>query len=187
MKTPSIVLGCAGLGLLALAGWMATFPRPNPRPDLPKIAPFQPGERIALIMENPVTFPPADSLGLVQRARAAGADVRVFSAQQDCSDYEPHRVFQPAPWSESPTGYHPDQWPIVRSADSSDGSPWQILTLDSNENMAKNAAVVEAARVDRESGADDARGTLELQVLSRARRAELYRQVHSSTDYPALD
>jgi hypothetical protein len=98
---PSIALFCAGLGLLALAGWMATFPRPNPRPDLPEFAPFQPGERIALVLGDAAAFPPADSLGLVQRARAAGAEVRVFSVQADFAGFQPNRAFRPAPWPES--------------------------------------------------------------------------------------
>ncbi len=171
MKPHSIALALTGTALLALAGWMATFPRPNPRPDRPEIAPFQPGERIALVLDDATAFPPAESLGLIQRARAAGADVRVFSNQADFPAFQPDRAFQPAPWPESPTGYHPDQWPVVPPAET---TPGHMLPLSPAEIAAKNAAVIEAAREVRESGTDDARGTRELRILSRARRAEIY-------------
>jgi hypothetical protein len=184
-RTPALL--SAGLGLLTLAGWMATFPRPNPRPELPEIEPFQAGEPVALILGDATAFPPADSLGLVQRARAAGAEVRVFSTRDDFSGFRPNRVFQPAPWPESPSGYHPDQWPVISPTDTSPGIPWQILTLAPCEIAAKNAAVVETARVLRESGTDDVRGTRELQVLSRARRAEIYSFFTLSADFPKLE
>lgn len=171
MKPSSIVLLVAGLALLTLAGWMATFPRPNPQPDLPELAPFRPGERIALVLQDPTAFPPKESLGLVQRASRAGAEVRVFPAGDDFTGFDPHRAFQTAPWPENPAGYHPDQWPVLPPAETAGG--W-LLILSPAEISIKNAAVLEAARLIRESGTDNARGTRELQMLSRARRAEIY-------------
>jgi hypothetical protein len=62
-----------------------------------------------------------------------------------------------------------------------------MLPLTPAEITAKNAAVIEAARVLRESGTDDARGSRELQILSRARRAEIYSFLPIPTELPALD
>ena len=50
-----------------------------------------------------------------------------------------------------------------------------MLVLTPAEQAVRNAAVLAAARALRASGADDAAGTREAALLSRARRAELYR------------
>ena len=95
MNPRAIVLGTAGLALLAAASWMVPVPRRVPRPDLPEIAPFAAGERIALVVSAPENQPQAESLGLVQRARAAGAEVRIFAAETDFGDFAPDRVYRP--------------------------------------------------------------------------------------------
>jgi hypothetical protein len=174
MNRRSIALAAIGAGLLALAAWLATFPRPNPRPALPEIASFAPGERIALILAEPRDFPAVDSMGLVQRARTAGAEVRVFHPDDSFAAFAPTRIYQPSPWAEMPTGYHPDQWPYFPSGTVTVGNP-QILVLAPAEAMTKNAAVLAAARA---IGIDVSASTRETRILARARRAEIYLSLH---------
>ncbi len=170
MNPRAIVLGTAGLGLLALAAWMVPLPRRVPRPDMPEIAPFVPGERVALVVSDPESFPAPDAFGLVQRARAAGAEVRIFAAATDFGGFAPDRAYQASAEPETSAGYHPDQWPS-----SPPGEGWQMLVLTPDEQTVKNRAVLAAARALRASGTDDAAGTREAKILARARRAEVYR------------
>lgn len=170
MNPRAALLGTAGLALLAVAAWMVPVPRRVPRPDLPEIAPFAAGERIALVVSTPENQPLAESLGLVRRARAAGAEVRIFAAATDFGDFAPDRVYRPFFGPYLPRGYHPDQWP-----DPPPDEGWQMLVLTPAEQAVPNAAVLAAARALRASGADDDPGTREAALLSRARRAELYR------------
>ena len=119
---------------------------------------------------DPACDPPlADRLALVQRARAAGACVRVFAPEDPLGPFRPDRVFLAAPAPRDPSGYHPDQWPPAPPGDG-----WQMLLPTPAETAVRNAAVLKAARAVRESGLDDPRGSRELRILSRARRAELY-------------
>ena len=157
----------AGVSLLAMAVWLVPSPRLRPRPAGPGIAPFSAGERLALILPDPDRFPPPESFGLVQRARAAGAEVRIFAPGDSRADFAPDRLYQPCPGPDFPAGYHPDQWPAPPF-----GNGWQMLVLTPEETAVKNRAVLAAARALRASGADEAR---EIALLSRARRAELYR------------
>ena len=170
MNPRAIILGTAGLALLAAAVWMVPVPRRVPRPDLPEIAPFTPGERIALVVSGPENRLPAEALGLVQRARSTGAEVRIFAAGTDLGAYAPDRTYRPSPDPDRPLGYHPDQWPARPPGDG-----WQMLVLTPAEQAVRNAAVLAAARELRASGTDDARGTREMALLALARRAEIYR------------
>lgn len=172
MKTTSVALGASGLVLLALAAWLVPSPRTNPRPGLPEIEPFAPGERVALILPEPATFPPADSLGVVQRARAAGADIRVFAPGETMAAFAPDRAYQLCPDPGPPAGYHPDQWPALPADEPNANRGWQMLVLTPEEIACKNEAIVAAARVIRTSTTNDPGGSRELRMLSRARRAE---------------
>ena len=174
MKPLAIAQLLAGLLLLALAAWMIPVPRPNPRPDLPEIAPFTAADRVALFLPDPGNFPPADSFGLVQRARAAGAQVRVFAPGESTAEFAPTRLYQPYPWPDTPAGYHPDQWPVLPPGEKNSGNDWQMLVLTPQETAVRNQAVLAAARALRRGGADDKPGTREAALLSRARRAEIY-------------
>lgn len=167
MHPRRLLLGIAGLALLAAAGRQVPVPRRVPRPDRPEIAPFAAGERIALVVSDPESQPPAEALGLVQRARAAGADVRICASENDLGGFAPDRIYLPAPGPDRPRGYHPDQWPAPPPGD--DG---QMLVLTPAETAVRNAAVLAAARDLRAAGAGEAR---EIALLSRARRAEFYR------------
>ena len=169
MNPRRLLLASAGLALLAAAAGMVPFPRRLPRPDLPEIAPFAAGERIALVMSDSESRPPAEALGLVQRARAAGADVRICGSRNELGDFAPDRIYAPAPGPDRPLGYHPDQWPAPPP-----GEGWQMLVLTPAETAVRNAAVLAAARALRASGADDARGTREAALLARAKRAEIF-------------
>lgn len=166
MNPRRIVLGTVGLALLAAAAWLVPVPRQVPRPDLPEIAPFAAGERIAVVVSDPESQPPAEALGLIQRARAAGADVRICTSENDLGDFVPDRIYAPAPGPDRPVGYHPDQWPVLPPGDG-----WQMLVLTPAETAVRNAAVLAAARELRAAGAGEAR---EIALLSRARRAEIY-------------
>ena len=174
MNPRRLLLGTAGLALLAAAAWMVPVPRRVPPPDLPEIAPFAPGERIALVVSDPENRPPAEALGLVQRARAAGAEIRIFSPGTDLGEFAPDRIYAPAPGPDRPRGYHPDQWPALPPGENDPGHDWRMLVLSPEEQAVQNAAVLAAARARRASGADDPQGTREAALLSRARRAEIY-------------
>jgi hypothetical protein len=178
MKPKSAILLASGLLLLALAAWLVPTPRPNPRPDLPEIAPFSAGERIALFLPTPDEFPPPDTLALVRRARAAGAEVRVFTPGDSLAAYAPDRIYQPCLGPDTPNCYHPDQWPARPPGDTALGNDWQMLVLTPEEIAVKNTAVLVAARVLRDSGIADPQGARESALLSRARRAELYLALH---------
>ena len=167
MNPRAIALGAAGLGLLALAAWWVPVPRRVPRPDLPEIAPFSAGERIALVVPASENDLPVAALGLVQRARAAGADVRICASERALEGFAPDRIYEPAPGPDRPRGYHPDQWPVPAP-----GDDWQMLVPTPAETAVRNAAVLAAARDLRAAGAAEAR---EIRLLSRARRAEFYR------------
>lgn len=166
MNPRRLLLASAGLALLAAAVWRVPVPQRLPRPELPEIAPFVAGERIALVVSDPESQPPAEALGLVQRARAAGADVRICASENDLGGFAPDRIYLPAPGPDRPRGYHPDQWPAPPPGD--DG---QMLVLTPAETAVRNAAVLAAARDLRAAGAGEAR---EIALLSRARRAEIY-------------
>ena len=174
MKSRSFALGTAGAVLLAWAAWLVPGPRPPPRPDLPEIAPFAAGERIALVVPEPETFPAPAGFALAQRARAAGAEVRAFVPGDDLAAFAPDRIFQPFPWPFAPTGYHPDRWPALPPGERESGNGWQMLVPTPAEIAARNAAVLAAARALRAAGADDKAGAREAALLSRARRAEIY-------------
>ena len=173
MSPHRLALGIAGLGLLALAAALVPRPRPNPRPNLPEIPPFAPGERIALVLAEPRPGPAAETLGLLQRARTAGADLRLFRPGEAWTDFAPARAFQPAPWPETPTGYHPDQWPAC-PAHAGNQWPAQMLVLTAPEREIKNAAVLAAARQVQATGTDDIQGSKEAALLADARRSEIY-------------
>ena len=173
MSPHRLALGIAGLGLLALAAALVPRPRPNPRPDLPEIPPFAPGERIALVLAEPRPGPAAETLGLVQRARAAGADLRIFRANEAWTDFAPARVFQPASWPETPPGYHPDQWPAY-PAQAEKNFPAQMLVLTAPERKTRNTAVLAAARRLQAAETDDIQGSMEAAVLAESRRSEIY-------------
>ena len=151
--------------LLAAAAWFVPSPHLRPRPDLPEIEPFSAGERIAVVLPDPENHLSPESFGLIQRARAAGAEVRVFAPSDSRADFAPDRLYQPCPGPDSPAGYHPDQWPAPPSGDG-----WHMLVLTPEETAVKNHAVLAAARAFRATG-DAAR---EAAMLSRARRAEIY-------------
>ncbi|MGD9611857.1 MAG: hypothetical protein AB7V22_03055 [Kiritimatiellia bacterium] len=172
MNPRAIALGAAGLGLVALAAWMVPTPRLVPRPDRPEIAPFAAGERIALIRPDPGNNPPPDSLAWVRRARAAGAEVRVFPPGEALAAFAPDRIYQPFLGPHVPSGYHPDQWPALPPGGNRSGNRWQLYILSPEERIIQNAVVLEAARSLRASGTDDDAGTGEARLLSRARRAE---------------
>ena len=172
MNPRAIVLGAAGLGLLALAVWMVPTPRPVPRPDRPEIAPFSAGERIALVRPDSGNDPPPDSLAWVRRVRTAGAEVRAFTPGDSLAAFAPDRVYQPFLGPHVPTGYHPDQWPSLPPDGHRSGNRWQLFVLSPEERNVQNAAILEAARSIRASGTDDVAGTREARMLSRARRAE---------------
>lgn len=174
MNRKSIPLLAGGLGLLALAALWAAWPWPRPRPDLPEIAPFTRGERIALLIPGPETLPPPESLGLVQRAHAARAQVRFFVPGESLAEYAPDRVYQPYPEAFAPAGYHPDQWPALPPDEQNSPNAWQMLVLTPAETAVRNQAVLAAARTLHATGTDDAQGTREAALLSRARRAEIY-------------
>ena len=174
MNPRAIASGIAAAGLLALAAWWVPSPRLRPRPDWPEIEPFSAGERVALVVPDPETFPSADGFGLVQRARAAGAEVRIFVPGESLAAFAPTRIYQPFPWPYAPTGYHPDQWPALPPGENGSGNAWQMIALTPEEQVVQNAAVLAAARALRASGADDPQGTREAALLSRARRAEIY-------------
>ena len=178
MKLRPLVLGSAGLLLLALAAALVPGPRRPPRPDLQGIAPFSAGERIALVIPEPESFPPADSFGLVQRARAAGAEVRIFAPGGPIREFAPTRIYQPFPGPSTPTGYHPDQWPTLPPDGKDSGQDWRLLVLTPAEIALKSQAVLAAAHALRDSGSDDSQGTREAALLSRARRAELFLPLH---------
>ncbi len=165
MNPRSIAFLTAGLALLLLAALQIPSPRLSPRPDLPEIPPFAPGERIALLLPDPDTFPPPENLALVQRARAAGAQVHIFAPGESPADFFPTRLYRANPRPYDPPGYHPDQWPAPPSGDG-----WQMIVLSPEETAVKNQAVLAAARAFRATG-DAAR---EAAMLSRARRAEIY-------------
>ena len=168
MKPSSLLLAAAGTALLALAAWQIPSPRPTPRPNLPEIGPFSPGEPVAVVLP-PAPFPfPPEELALVRRARAAGAAVQILSPETAPSPALPRRAYSIPSHPESPAGFHPDQWPSVPAA----GNP-QMLVLSPEETAAKTAAVLAAAQRVRDSRADP-RGLLELPILSLARRAEIY-------------
>ena len=173
MKPKSIAGLLAGLALLALAAWLVPSPRSNPRPDLPEIAPFTATDRVALVIPDPENFPSFDRIGLVLRARAAGADVRQFRPGDSMEKFSPSRIYQPFPGPDTPAGYHPDQWPALPAGAKNSRSKWQMLVLSPEEIAIKNAAVLQAARALHASGVDDAQGSREAALLSRARRAEL--------------
>lgn len=170
MNPRRLLLGTAGLALLAAAAWMVPVPRRLPRPDLPEIVPFAAGERMALVVSDPENRPPYEALGLVQRARAAGADVRICASEQDLGDFAPDRIFALAPGPGRPLGYHPDQWPAPPA-----GKGWQMFVLTPAETTVKNAAILGAARALRASGGDDSQGTRERALLAQAKKAELVR------------
>jgi hypothetical protein len=174
MKPQSIALLASGLLLLALAAWLVPLPRSNPRPDLPEIPPFAPRDRVALCLPDPEKSPPSDALALVHRARAAGAEVRIFAPGDSLDGYAPTRIYQPVSGPDTPTGYHPDQWSSLPPGEPDSGNDWQMIVLTPEETSIKNAAVIQAAHVLRESGTDDPSGTREIALLSRARRAEIY-------------
>ncbi|NLG36053.1 MAG: hypothetical protein GX548_11930 [Lentisphaerae bacterium] len=173
MKSPFLLPLTSGLGLLALAVWLVPVPRLHPRPDLPEMEPFVPGETVVLRLSDPESFPDPESLGLVQRARAAGAGVRILRPGESM-DSASVRAYQPAPGPESPAGYHPDQWPSLSYGSSIDRESARLLVLTAEETAVRNAAVIAKARQVRESGTDDGKGTRELRILSRARRGEIY-------------
>lgn len=175
MNPRAAASGIAGLCLLALAAWWVPRPRLQPRPDWPGIEPFSPGERIALVVPDPENFPAPDGFGLVRRARAAGADVRVFAPGESLAAFAPGRIYQPFSGPCAPAGYHPDQWPALPPGENDSGRDWRMLVLTPEEQAVQNAAVLAAARALRASGADDPQGTREAALLSRARRAEIYR------------
>ncbi|NCD22361.1 MAG: hypothetical protein EOL90_05405 [Spartobacteria bacterium] len=170
MNPRRLLLASSGLALLAAAAWMVPTPRRLPRPDLPDIAPFAAGERIALVVSAPELVPPAEALGLVQRARAAGAEIRIFASPEEFGEFAPDRIYAPAPGPARPLGYHPDQWPAPPPDEG-----WHMLVLTPAETAIRNAAVLAAARDLRAAGAGTAR---ELARLARARRAEIYRPLH---------
>lgn len=170
----------AGLLLLGAAAWLVPSPRLRPRPAWPEIAPFSAGERIALVLPDPENFPPPESLGLVRRARAAGAEVRVFAPGEAVAAYAPDRLYQPFPWPYAPGGYHPDQWPALPPNETYSGHAWQMLVLTPDEIAARNQAVLAAARAFRAAG-DAAR---EADMLSRARRGEIYLPLKNSAPAP---
>ena len=174
MNLRAIAAAATGLLLLALAAWLVPSPRLNPRPDLPEIAPFSAADRVALFIPDPASFPPADSLGLVQRARDAGAAVRVFALGAPTGDFAPTRLLQPFSGPDTPTGYHPDQWPALPASVNPPGTGWHMLVLSPDEIAIKNQAVLAAARALRATGTDDSHGSREAALLARARRAELY-------------
>jgi hypothetical protein len=174
MNPRSLILFMTGLLLLGLAGAVVFFPLPAACPDLPEIAPFSPQDRLALFLPEPEALPPPEALGLVQRARAAGAEVRFFAPSESIDEFNPTRQLQPAPWPNSPTGYHPDQWPTLPATETGSSNDWHLLILTPEEQAVKNAAIVDAAHALRDSGTDDAPGTREAALLSRARRAELF-------------
>ena len=174
MNPRSIAFLTAGLALLLLAALQIPSPRLRPRPNLPEIPPFAPGERIALLLPDPDTFPSPESLALVRRARAAGADIRLFSPHESTTDFAPSRIYRADPRPCDPPGYHPDQWPSPPPPSADKHSGWHMLVLTPEEETARNAAVLAAARRLRASGTDTSRGDRELVLLSRARRAELY-------------
>ena len=170
MNPRRLVLGTAGLALLVAAAWLVPVPRSLPRPNLPEIPPFAAGERIALVVSDPENRPPAEALGLVQRARTAGAKIRIFASAKEFGEFAPDRIYAPAPGPDRPSGYHPDQWPTLPPDEKNSGNAWQMLVLTPAEIAVKNQAVLAAAGVYRAAG-DAAR---EADLLSRARRAEIY-------------
>ena len=172
MKPRSIASLAAGLCLLALAAGLVPLPRAHPHPSRPEMPPILPGDRIALFCQTPKDATPLDGFGLIHRVRAVGAEVRTFSPGSPLGDFSPTRLYQSAPFPGTPTGYHPDQWPLPPPDDT---GPWLMLTLTPEETNAKNAAVLAAAHALRDSGTDDAQGTREAALLSLVRRAELYR------------
>ena len=172
MKPRSIASLAAGLCLLALAAAQIPRPRANPHPALPEIPPFSSRDRIALVCQAPEDMAPLAGVALLHRAHAAGADVRTFAPGVPFGDFSPTRLYQTAPFPDTPTGYHPDQWPLPPPENA---SPWLMLTLTPEETTAKNAAVLAAAHALRDSGTDDTPGTREAALLALARRAELYR------------
>ena len=174
MNPRAIASGIAAAGLLALAAWWVPRPRLQPRPDLPEIEPFSAGERIALVLPDPENFPRADGFGLVRRARAAEAEVRVFAPGESLAKFAPARIYQPYPGPYVPAGYHPDQWPVLPPGEKDSGNDWRLLVLSPEERAVQNAAVLDAARAIRRNGGDETQGTREAEMLSRARRAEIY-------------
>ena len=172
MKPRSIASLAAGLCLLALAAAQIPRPRANPHPGLPEIPPLSAGDRIALFCQAPEEMESLAGFALLRRARAAGAEVRTFAPGTPLGDFSPTRLYQSAPFPGPPPGYHPDQWPLPPPDDT---GHWLMLTLTPEETAARNAAVLAAAHALRDSGTDDAQGTLEAALLSLARRAELYR------------
>jgi len=174
MNPRSIVLFATGLLLLALAGATVFFPLPDACPDLPELSPFSSGDRVAVFLPAPEEVSPVEALGLVQRAHAVGAEVRVFAPGDSIEDFDPTRRVQPAPWPNTPTGFHPDQWPTLPASEAGSGNDWHLLILTPKEQRVKNAATLKAAHAIRDSGTDDAPGTREAALLSRARRAEIW-------------
>ena len=180
MKPSSAIPLAAGLLLLGVAVWWVPQPRSNPRPNLPEIAPFTSRDRLALVLPNRTEFPPADCLGLVQRARAAGAEICVFAPGDPTEAFAPTQTYQPSSDPGAPTGYHPDQWPALPPSEKGSENGWQMLVLTPAEMTRKNAAILQAARALRRGGSDDSQGTREAALLAHARRAELYRPLQQA-------
>jgi|GEM_PF-641819 len=174
MNLRSIVLATTGLLLLVLAGGVVFFPLPAACPELPELPPLTSQDRLAIFIPVPEEVPPFDALGLVQRARSIGAEIRVFSPGDSIEALNPTKLFQPAPWPNTPTGLHPDQWPTLPDAEAGSGNDWHLLILTPEEQAIKNAAIVAAAHAIRDSHTDDTPGTREAALLSRARRAEIW-------------
>ena len=173
MKPRSIAWCSAGLALLSLAAALVPLPRLLPRPDLPELDPFSPRDRVALVLPSPEDA--SLSAPLLSRARAAGAEIQIFAPGDDLASFAPTRILRPGPLPNTPAGYHPDQWPSLPPGEPSPGNDGRLLVLTPEEQAARNHAVLAAARALRASGADDPAGSREAALLSRARRAELYR------------
>ncbi|HOU21227.1 MAG: hypothetical protein KBC66_06085 [Kiritimatiellae bacterium] len=175
MNRKSAAVLAAGLLLLALAAWWVPTPRLCPPPDLPDIAPFTAADRVALVLPDSGAWPAPDAFGLVHRARTAGAAIRVFAPGESLAAFAPTRIYEPCPGPFAPTGYHPEQWPALPAEERKPGHDWHQLVLTPAEQTARNTAVLAAAQAIRDSGSDNPQGSRAAAMLSRARRAEIYR------------
>lgn len=179
----NFVSGLMGLVCCVVAGWAATLPRPNPKPALDAF-PALTSEDVVLVVVESTGFESGvlDVLGAVQRAKGAGADVHIHVLSDGVTlagdvvenlRVPPGKIFRISLRGDEPGGYHPDQWPRFQE---NDAAGFVLLELTAEEARVKNAAVLNALQ-DMRNGGDEANEQRQLQLLSLARKGEIYKVI----------